>query len=587
MSTPNRQPGLLESWGVVIACAVVLLAVLVLWGAGAAGDAINGRTPEANPFAFPFDLAFGRRAWPGLPATLVLVGLVVVLAALLVVGALLVSRSRRKTSPTMRLVDAAAQLMGRPRDLRPLSPQGVAESAARLRPGSTIDPNDPTQHGRYIGATVVGSMPARSSVEDNGTHIWGPRRGKTTSLTIPNVIEWDGPVIATSNKRDLVDATRECRADRGRIWVFDPQQVAGAAPTWWFNPLAQISTIGEARILASHFVSGTRDPNARTDSYFDGSAEQLLAAYLLAAALDGHSTLIDVYKWLANSQIVKPQTLLAQHGQELVAADVRSIQEAPDKQRVGVYDTSKTLLQCLLNPAVQQWVTPPHRPRELFDPAAFVRSRDTLYSLSMEGPGAAAPLVAALTEQVCTAAIAAGTKMPLGRLDAPLYCCLDEAANVVRWRQLPDLYSHFGSRGIVVDTILQSWAQGVEVWGADGMKKLWSAANVRTYGGGVTDTDFLRALSDLVGEHDREVWSRSFDHQGRRSRSSSPRTDRRMPVDLLGSMPAGRALVMASGCPTFIVRTRPWWQTEFADQVRDSIASHDPGALAPAASIAP
>jgi hypothetical protein len=33
--------------------------------------------------------------------------------------------------------------------------------------------------------------------------------------------------------------------------------------------------------------------------------------------------------------------------------------------------------------------------------------------------------------------------------------------------------------------ILQSWSQGVEVWGRDGMLKLWSAANVLTYGGGV------------------------------------------------------------------------------------------------------
>ena len=50
---------------------------------------------------------------------------------------------------------------------------------------------------------------------------------------------------------------------------------------------------------------------------------------------------------------------------------------------------------------------------------------------------------------------------------------LDEAANVCRWRELPNLYSHYGSRGIVLMTILQSWSQGVEVWGRDGMRKLW------------------------------------------------------------------------------------------------------------------
>ncbi|WP_225224449.1 TraM recognition domain-containing protein [Cellulomonas sp. JH27-2] len=56
-----------------------------------------------------------------------------------------------------------------------------------------------------------------------------------------------------------------------------------------------------------------------------------------------------------------------------------------------------------------------------------------------------------------------------GRLDVPLLGVLDEAANVCRWSQLPNLYSHFGSRGIVLMTILQSWSQGVQVWRREGM----------------------------------------------------------------------------------------------------------------------
>ncbi len=43
-----------------------------------------------------------------------------------------------------------------------------------------------------------------------------------------------------------------------------------------------------------------------------------------------------------------------------------------------------------------------------------------------------------------------------GRLPVPLVMVLDEAANVCRIRELPDLYSHLGSRGVVVQTVLQS-----------------------------------------------------------------------------------------------------------------------------------
>ncbi|WP_307962243.1 hypothetical protein [Salinispora arenicola] len=61
----------------------------------------------------------------------------------------------------------------------------------------------------------------------------------------------------------------------------------------------------------------------------------------------------------------------------------------------------------------------------------FPGSRDTLYLLSKEGAGAAAPLVAALTDAVFRTAVvhaeAAG-----GRIDPPVLAVLDEAANICK-----------------------------------------------------------------------------------------------------------------------------------------------------------
>jgi len=39
-----------------------------------------------------------------------------------------------------------------------------------------------------------------------------------------------------------------------------------------------------------------------------------------------------------------------------------------------------------------------------------------------------------------------------GRLPTPLTAILNGAANVVRWRELPDKYSYYGSRGIILST---------------------------------------------------------------------------------------------------------------------------------------
>ncbi len=72
-----------------------------------------------------------------------------------------------------------------------------------------------------------------------------------------------------------------------------------------------------------------------------------------------------------------------------------------------------------------------------------------------------------------------------------------------RWTDLPALYSHFGSRGIILMTILQAWSQGVDVWGESGMRKLWSAANIAVYGGGVKEREFLDTLATMIGDYDR------------------------------------------------------------------------------------
>jgi hypothetical protein len=37
----------------------------------------------------------------------------------------------------------------------------------------------------------------------------------------------------TSNKRDIVDATRDLRAELGEVSPFDPQGIVGATPDWW------------------------------------------------------------------------------------------------------------------------------------------------------------------------------------------------------------------------------------------------------------------------------------------------------------------------------------------------------------------
>ncbi|PTL74585.1 hypothetical protein C1I63_02955 [Rathayibacter caricis DSM 15933] len=217
-------------------------------------------------------------------------------------------------------------------------------------------------------------------------------------------------------------------------------------------------------------------------------------------------------------------------------------------------------------------------PRRQFNPHEFVKGSGTLYSLSMEGAGNATALVTALTAATIEAAEELATASPGGRLKTPLLGLLDEAANVCRWSDLPDLYSHFGSRGIPIMSVYQSWSQGVAVYGQEGMKKLWSAANTKLYAGGVSDPEFLGMLSDLIGTFDRETTSVSM-NKGVRSTTTSLKREKILEVQELADLPRGRAIMLSSGNRAVMLKTVPWYNGPKAtvEAIKASIAAHQPG----------
>lgn len=398
----------------------------------------------------------------------------------------------------------------------------------------------------------------------------GPRAGKTSCVCVPQILEATGPVLATSNKRDIVDLTRHVRAETGRIWVNDLQNLVGEPATWWWNPLSYVTDVSQADQLAGLFAAATRDANARTDAYFDTAAKNLLSSLLLAAAVAGEP-ITTVHTWLTEPENLDPVHHLVTAGHTLPAESLEAVIRVTPKQRDGVFGTALEMVAFLRNAEVLPWITPagPGDTRTRFDPAAFVRSTDTLYLLSREGRGTARALTAALTVAVAEAAEDFAATQPRGRLAVPLTCVLDEAANVTRWPELPDLYSHFGSRGIVLSTFLQSWSQGVQVWGREGMEKLWSASNVRGVGSGIGEPEFLENVSRLVGDHDVVARDRSHSRSGW-STSTRNRRERILEAADLAALPRTRAVLFVSGMPPVLLKLTHWSTGRHAQAVRDS-----------------
>lgn len=523
----------------------------------------------------------------------------VLLAVVVFVGVVVARRRRRGDTATGTGMASGRQLAG-------ITPRDSRHAAARLRPG--VELRTAADYGLPLGVTVSDRVPLTLGWEDCALCIAGPRVGKTTSLCVPHILVAPGAVVATSNKPDLHDATRGIRAERGYVWSFDPQHVTrGESGGWWWDALAAVTSIGAARKLVGHFVAATTAADAKRDAFFDTEGEALAAQYILAAAASG-GDLLHVHAWLADEHDETPADLLEAFGYSTAAIGVRGTLATAEKQRQGVFGTARRLLRVLEDDNYAALVTPPLRmrfrierradgspdvqstretrgvgdpSRVLFDAARFVVSTDTLFLLSLEGPDSAAALTTALAAAVFDAGMAAAATQPAGRLATPLVFVLDEAANVCRIRELPNLYSHFGSRGMVVVTVLQSYSQGVEVWGERGMRKLWSAANVRWYGGGVAEQQFLSELSSLIGDREVRYWTNSYTpgRSGGMASSEARAREPIMSVADLAALPRGRAVVLSSGNRATLVRPIPWMAGPQAAQVRASLATFEsPGA---------
>ena len=566
MSAPNRK-GMGLGDAILVWLAIGFI-VIVGGGAYAAvhiGSWMAGLpTPPGHPIDLIAGLVKGKVIWPA-QATVV----VAVIAGLILVLAIVVLVAWRKGASKRTRVDRAAGHMGRGKDLDHLGTKRATATAVRLGVENST--------GVRLGRSVAGKRPLWASWEDMLILIAGPRTMKTTSYAVPAILDAPGAVIATSNKRDIVDVTRPIRAEAGEVWVFDPQAVAEEPPAWWWNPLSYVRNEATAGNMAQHFANGSREPGTKPDAYFDPAGQNLLKAFLLAASLDS-APVTQVYTWLTRPHDEAPAELLRAAGYDLLSDMVLGHIREPEKQRAGVYGTARQMVSCLTDGEVSQWVTPARDttvdtdPRPQFVPENFVRSKGTLYSLSREGVGTAGPLVTALTVAVVEAAEKYATSQPGGRLATPLLGILDEAANVCRWKALPDQYSHYGSRGIILMTILQSWSQGVEVWSLEGMRKLWSASNVKIYGGGVSEVGYLDELSRLIGQYSYINVSRSHSRHGSSS-SRQENKDEILSVADLTALPRFRAILLASGAPATMIETIPWMSGPHAQKVKDSLAT--------------
>ncbi|NUQ99926.1 MAG: type IV secretory system conjugative DNA transfer family protein [Streptomyces sp.] len=392
-----------------------------------------------------------------------------------------------------------------------LSTSAVTKMGTTIRPSLEGERIDVEDVGTVLGRRMPGSAKIALSAEESVLVLAAARQGKTSQVMIPMLHRWRGPAIATSVRRDIVEATASLRALIGPILVLAPTGM----PKWpkgvQWSPAAGCHVYDTAKARAETIVRvGKGGSNAQQDSsnagFFGSSATNLVAAWLHAAALTGGS-MNDVVRWSLNQRDDTAVRLLRDHPdtEPGVADMLADMYASPQVTKANLWATATIGLSPLMSPTAREVFCGPID--QSMDIENFLRANGTLYVLvSAKQAGGLAPIISAFIEAVTETAKHIGDLSPGGRLDPPLAVLLDEAANVSPLPDLPDLLSYSGGSGIFVVVVLQNMAQAADKWGPVGAEMIWGATTAKVILGGLSGSE-VDDLCRLAGEYQQAVGS--------------------------------------------------------------------------------
>ncbi len=372
------------------------------------------------------------------------------------------------------------------------------------------------QPGRVILGRFEGALIA---AEDRAsTLVMGPTQlaGKSSRLVIPAILEWDGPVLTTSIKRDTLDATLPRRRELGEVKVFDPLARTGI-PTATWSPVAAAASWTQAREVAAHLMQvGWEQAKQDKDPHWRPAAARHLAPLLLAANA-GKQTLADIGRWVDTAERDEPEHLLARSIDPNAprAREVLSSLWLKDQRYASsVYATLEEGLDPWQEPSIAAATATPDVTADW-----LLSGANTLYVV---GGGhdqrRLASLYGALLMRVIDDALIIASSKPERRLDPPLLCALDEVVNIAAIPALGRYASAGLGPGVLLLTVLQDYSQALEHWGQERAQSILANHTAKLFASGIGDPATLRYIAELLG-HER-VQQRS-EHKGKTSKSTT------------------------------------------------------------------
>jgi type IV secretion system protein VirD4 len=537
-------PELLDAVLLALLATAVLIAITVDVIGGLAGLIFGDRwvdLPLAEMPAvlerLPSSLADPQRAWPigvqpalpgpaGFAAAFALALLLLGGAA---AGLIIWRASRRREQPT------PARWAQR-RDLAPL--RVSASGGGRVVLGR-------------IGRTLIAAETRESVLVVAPT-----QTGKTTGLAVPAILEWDGPVLATSRKSDLVRDTLLRRSAVGDIRLFDPAATTGLPRAHW-TPLARCGDWQSARRTADRLTKAAQ--SSPRSSGMDGefwaqAGSRFLAPLLMAAALTNRG-IADVVRWIDAEDHEEVLDALDHPEHEAARNAAIAVWSADDRLRSSLYVTANLALEAYTDPTVLAC----SRRADLTPAWLLDGGANTAYLCApLDEQARLRPLYTTLVREIVgeVYATAARTGRPLER---PLLVVLDEAANIAPVPDLDQVAATGAGQGVQLVTVFQDLAQVHQRWGAKA-DTIVNNHRAKLFGPAISCARTLDYLRRILGDAELSQRSETSAERGRRSTTRSSTFRAIAPPNALREARADSMLLVYGTLPPARIAMRPWFR---------------------------
>jgi hypothetical protein len=399
---------------------------------------------------------------------------------------------------------------------------------------------------RWPRQTIMGTF------EDTYVMYAGPRTGKTAAMS-GMLLDAPGFGLSTSTRPDVWGHTSIPRSRKGPVLTLDVDPFSGIGSSLAWDLLDGCVHPSIAIERAGYLMHAAPRDKSGKDAFWDAMSATYLRLLLHAGELDG-ANILDVLAWARDTSTMEPVSILYRNANIAApgwAEELAAFAAEDEEYRQNVARGVLSALGWLSDPAMAAIACPSQE--KSLDVWKLLEEGGTIYLIGANKPhGSIAAYNACLTSHVWETGKRRAGLSPGFRLDPPALFVIDEPAITCpvaldRW------LAEGGGWGMPIVTGVQSPAQLVRQWGAEGARIIRDCATIEMVFGGNTDPAELEANSSICGM--LETWD--YDKK-------KPRETRLYPPERIRTLEEGHAVVLHRNArPVQTVISRVWDRADY------------------------